>query len=339
MQKMDKTKYEMWKMFGSFCITLLTAFSTIITIINGMDKTKEWLSTVLGSFLSQVFIYANLIVLLPFGIVVVVVSIISYFTLRYRKRIGTHAIPCTLISLYHFKIANRNNKLLKSIHKDIYHNFYKLKDDMHMRRIRTVEEANKGLEDLLYDIHKAILKSLGLDLTINVKRLIMDRENNLCLIPFIHFRNMAERITNNPRTFNYCYYIEPECHTKLSKYATMARKYCQKNDMPRKYEVNSIFTYLITKRERYWMSNDLTVDEKVNDFFTSSDNYPEFYKSMAAFSITPPNSGIIPEGIIIFDTKKKGKFSEEECVNIFGYIAHLFYELIIEYNYYESRKK
>lgn len=242
MQKTDKTKYEMWKMIGSFCLTLLTVFSTISTIINGMDKTKEWLSTVLGPILSQIFIYANFIVLLPFGIVVVVVSIISYFTLQYRKRIGTHEIPCTLISLYHFKIANRNNKLLKSIHKDIYHNFYKLKDDMHMRRIRTVEEANKGLEDLLYDIHKAILKSFGLDLTINVKRLIMDRENNLCLIPFIHFRNVAERITNNPRAFNYSYYIGPECHTKLSKYATMARQYCQQNDMNRKYEVNSIFT-------------------------------------------------------------------------------------------------
>lgn len=339
MQKTDKTKYERWQKVGSLCITLLTVFSTIITIINGLDKTTEWLSTVLGPILSQILIYANLIVLLPFGVVVVIVSIISYVTQQYRKRIGTHGIPCTLISLYHFKIANRNNKLLKSIHKDIYHKFYKLKDDMHMRRIRTVEEANKGLENLLYDIHKAILKSFGLDLTINVKRLIMDRENNLCLIPFIHFRNVAERNTNNPRAFNYCYYIEPEDQTKLSRYATRAHQYSQQHDMTRKYEVNSIFTYLITKRKRYWMSNDLTVDEKANDFFTSSDNYPELYKSMAAFSITPPDSNVIPEGIIIFDTKKKGRFSEEECVNLFGYIAHLFYELIIEYNGYESKKK
>lgn len=339
MQKTDKTKYERWQKVGSLCITLLTVFSTIITIINGLDKTTEWLSTVLGPILSQILIYANLIVLLPFGVVVVIVSIISYVTQQYRKRIGTHGIPCTLISLYHFKIANRNNKLLKSIHKDIYHKFYKLKDDMHMRRIRTVEEANKGLENLLYDIHKAILKSFGLDLTINVKRLIMDRENNLCLIPFIHFRNVAERDTNNPRAFNYCYYIEPEDQTKLSRYATRAHQYSQQHDMTRKYEVNSIFTYLITKRKRYWMSNDLTVDEKAYDFFTSSDNYPELYKSMAAFSITPPDSNVIPEGLIIFDTKKKGRFSEEECVNLFGYIAHLFYELIIEYNGYESKKK
>ena len=339
MHKTDKTKYELWKKVGSLCITLLTTFSTIIAIINGLDKTTEWLSTVLGPILSQILIYANLIVLLPFGVVVVVISIISYVTRQYRKRMGTHEIPCTLIALYHFKIANKNNKLLKSIHKDIYHSFYKLKDDMHMRRIRTLEEANKGLEDFLYDIHKAILKSFGLDLTINVKRLIMDREDNLCLIPFIHFRNVAERNTNNPREFNYCYYIEPEDHTKLSKYATKARQYCQLHDMTRKYEVNSIFTYLITKRKRYWMSNDLTVDEKANDFFTSSDNYPELYQSMAAFSITPPDSSVIPEGLIIFDTKKKGRFSEEECVNLFGYIAHLFYELIIEYNCYESKKK
>lgn len=339
MQKTEKTKYAKWQKVGSICITLLTAFSTIVTIINGLDKTIEWLSTVFSPILSQILVYANLIVLLPFGIVVVVISIVSYATRQYRNKIGTHDIPCTLIGFYHFKIANRNNKLLKSIHKNIYHSFYKLKDDMRMHRIKSIEEANKGIEDLLYDIHTAIMKSFKLDLTINVKRLIMDRDDNLCLVPFIHFRNVAERFTTNPRAFNYCYYIEPEEYEKLSKYTINARKYYQQHELTRKYEVNSIFTYLITKRIRYWMSNDLTLDEKNEDFFTSSDNYPEFYKSMAIFSITPPESNVLPEGLIVFDSKKTGGFSEEECVNLFGYIAHLFYELIIEYNHYESKKK
>ena len=88
MQKTDKTKYELWKKVGSLCITLLTTFSTIIAIINGLDKTTEWLSTVLGPILSQILIYANLIVLLPFGVVVVVISIISYVTRQYSKRMG-----------------------------------------------------------------------------------------------------------------------------------------------------------------------------------------------------------------------------------------------------------
>lgn len=87
------------------------------------------------------------------------------------------------------------------------------------------------------------------------------------------------------------------------------------------------------------MSNDLEIDELAGDFYTTSDNYPEYYNSMAVFSIAPPESNILPEGLLIFDTKKRGRFSEEECVNLFGYIAHLFYELMREYNNYESKKK
>lgn len=106
-----------------------------------------------------------------------------------------------------------------------------------------------------------------------------------------------------------------------------------------KYEVNSIFTYLINQRKRYWMSNDLQIDQMNGNFFTSSDNYPEYYKSLAVFSIAPPDKDVLPEGLLIFDTKKTGKFSETECAQLFGYIAHLLYELLTEYNKYESKKK
>ena len=206
-----------------------------------------------------------------------------------------------------------------------------------MHRIQSLEEAEKRIEDLLYDIHVAIMRSFGLDMTINIKMLIMDRDNNLCLVPFKHFRNIAERRITSPRAFNYCYYIEPDEYDSLSRYATKAQQYHNQDSMNRRYKVNSIFTYLITKKKRYWMSNDLTLDEKMGDFYTSSDNYPKFYKSMAAFSLIPPDCGKLPEGIVIFDTKKKGVFSEEECVYLFGFIAHLFYELIIEYNHYEPK--
>jgi len=61
---------------------------------------------------------------------------------------------------------------------------------------------------------------------------------------------------------------------------------------------------------------------------------------MAVFSIIPPNNRKeTPKGLIIFDTKKTGRFSERECVNLFGYIAHLFYELLIEYDDYVSAQK
>ncbi len=309
-----------------------------MTIITGWNDAVNRLSSLVGPILSIIWVGLNMFAI-PFSLIVIIVSIIGYLTQKYRADIGTHGIPCSVLSLYRFKIANRHNKLLKSIHKDIYHSFYKLKDDMHMRRIQNIDDANKGLEDLLYFIHTALLKSFNLDLTISVKRLILDKKNNLCLVPFKHFRSIAERKMTNPRDFNYCYYIDLGEYEKTTRYTAKARQYCESHGNNREYEINSIFTYLITQRKRYWMSNDLTIDEKNDVFYTSSDNYIEFYNSMAAFSIAPPNKSVLPEGLLIFDTRKTGVFSEEECVNLFGYIAHLFYELLIEYSNYESKKK
>ena len=318
---------------------ILIVTSLVLSIITELDESRELLFRFLGPIMSSILVYFNYIFLLPIAIFLIISYVIGRFTWKYRERIGTHGIPCALINVYYYKIANLHNKLLRSIHKNIYHNIYKLKDDISNHRIQSIAEANKGIDDLLYDIHVAIMRSFGLDLTISIKRLIMDRDNNLCLIPFKHFRNGKDRNVSNPRAFNYSYYIEPDEYERLSRYATKARQYHNQQGENRKYEVNSVFTYLITKRMRYWMTNDVTLDDKAGNFYTSSDNYPEFYKSIAVFSLTPPESNILPEGLIIFDTKKKGAFSEEECVNLFGYIAHLLYELILEYNRYERKIK
>jgi len=208
-----------------------------------------------------------------------------------------------------------------------------------MHRIDSIADINKGIEDLLFDIHTAIDKSFGLDLTISVKKLILDRDDNLCLIPFVHYRNIAERDLQNPRAFNYTYYVEADEYERLQKYTSRAKQYHNSKGENRKYEVNNVFTYLITHKARFWMSNNLLEDEKSNNFYTTSDNYPEYYKSIAVFSIAPPEKNVLPEGLIIFDSQNIGRFSEKECVNMFGYIAHLFYELLIEYNNYESKKK
>lgn len=320
---------------GSITLALIGLVSSMITIVNGYSETIATLSKYLGFIISHILVYFNFFILLPFAIFLVITAIISYGTKKYRTKIGTHEIPCTLMTMIHFKVANKNNKLLNSIHRDIYHHYYKIKDDICSHRIGSVENANKAIEEFLRVIHSSILKTFRMDLTINIKRLSLDRQENLCLIPFIHYRNVAERSLHNPRDFNYCYYIGIAEFEKLSRYATMARAYRDRE----KYEVNSIFTYLINQRKRYWMSNDLQIDQMNGIFFTSSDNYPEYYKSLAVFSIAPPDKDVLPEGLLIFDTKKTGKFSETECAQLFGYIAHLLYELLTEYNKYESKKK
>lgn len=328
---MNKTKRNG---IGSIIISSIIIFSALVTIVNGFGNTITILSRYVGPLFSYIILYLNFIIL-PFAVILIISAIISYSTQKYRVKIGTHGIPCTFMTMYHFKVANKNNKLLNSIHRDIYHHYYKIKDDINSQRIGSLANANNAIEEFLRVIHSSILKTFKMDLSINIKRLSLDRQENLCLVPFIHYRNVAERNLNNPRDYNYCYYIALAEFERLSRYVSMAKAYRDRE----RYEVNSIFTYLINQKKRFWMSNNLLIDEAAGDFYTSSDNYPEYYKSLAVFSIAPPDKDVLPEGLLILDTKKTGKFSETECVHLFGYIAHLLYELLTEYNKYESKKK
>lgn len=324
-----------WKKFLSTAVMVIGAVSGLMSIIKGMSELIDQLSGSIGVYLSYILVIFNVVILFPLSIIIVLALIINFYTKKYRERIGTHGIPCTLFSMYQFKISNKNNKLLYSIHKDFYHHCYKIKDDIHNGRLNSTDKINEAFEEFLRIIHHSILKTFRLDLTINIKRLVLDRDDNLCLVPFIHYRNIAVRNQSNPRDFNYSYFIQLIESDRLSRYAQAAKNYRRNNE----YEVNSIFTYLINERKRYWMSNDLRIDEEEGNFYTSSDNYPEYYRSLAVFSITPPEKKSFPEWLLILDTQKTGKFSEKECVNLFGYIAHLLHELLTEYNNYESKKK
>lgn len=323
-----------WKQFFSTTLMVIGAISGLITIIKGMGELINQLSDSIGVYFSYFLVFFNVVILFPYSLIIVLAIIANFYTKKYREKIGTHDIPCTLLSMYQFKISNKSNKLLNSIHKDFYHHCYKIKDDIHNGKLNSIDKINEALEDFLRIIHHSILKTFKLDLTINIKRLRLDRRDRLCLVPFIHYRNIAIRNQSNPRDFNYSYYIQLIESDKLSRFAQAARKYGKGKE----YMVNSIFSYLINERKRYWMSNDLRIDEKEGNFYTSSDNYPEYYRSLAVFSITPPEKKSFPEWLLILDTQKTGKFSEKECVNLFGYIAHLLHELLTEYNNYEKKK-
>lgn len=312
----------------SILIATLGLISAIITIINGTKETIDHLSNTINPLMSSVLVYVNVFIILPLASIIIGGIIANFFTREYRKKIGTHGIPCTFLTMFHFKIANKNNKLLYSIHKDYYHHCYNIKDDLLHHKFKSKEEIDNAVEEFLRIIHSSILKTFHLDLTINIKRLSIDRNDNLCLAPFAHFRNIAVRNQTNPRDFNYSYYIQLANYERLSKFADLARQYGKGKE----YEVNSIFTYLINEKKRYWISNNLKVDEVKGDFYTSSDNYPEYYQSLAVFSITPPEKNSFPEWLLVLDSKKTGIFTERECVHLFGYIAHLLYELLTEYD-------
>jgi len=112
------------------------------------------------------------------------------------------------------------------------------------------------------------------------------------------------------RNLNHKYIVLPDKDADQKRAFLDAKHYHEHNE-ERIYQVNSIFNYLFNSNTRYWMSNDLSKDEADEIFFTSSENYPRHYKSMAVFKIVPP-------------------FKKE---------AILLYEIFLEYKIYEQKEE
>lgn len=330
---MNKSKKVLWG-----AMTFINNGASIVTIVLGYDQVVAKLSKFIEPTIAKIALVLNFIawpIFILFPIYVLMRMLLSH----YLTKIGTHGIPCSLVAAFNYKVANRNNKLFSAIHKDIYHNYHKIITDLKQHRISDFSEGKAQMENFISVVHGTIYKSLGIDFTINIKRVCVNRnDERLCLCPFVHYRGLNSRNDNETRDFGLRYHIQPNVQNNPSKCVAQAKNHILGRSYADGYEVNSIFSFLLTQRvQKSWMSNNLKSDIQNEVFFTSSSNCLTHYNSLAAFALTPPDRCVMPNGIIIFDSKKTGVFSEKECTNLFGYLAHLFYELIEELNKYENK--
>ena len=310
--------------------------ATIVTYISGYDEVCTFLERYhIPSWITTIF-------LLIFGVItiicmpILIYHVICVLTLKYRKKIGTHEIPCSLYRMIHYKCNNKNKTLLYEMHKNIYHQCFLLKERLINNEFPCEESQKEAVANFLAYIHSSIYKIFGIDLTINIKKLDVDKEKNKVLSPYIHCKGNQDVNSPFERNFNYQYILLEDESNDVEIYTKRAIEY-NKNHGSSSYKVNSIFSYLLSKDENTcWMSNDLSIDAKNYLFYTSSDNYIKHYNSLAVFKIIQPENKTVPKGIIVFDSHDPYKFSESECKLFMGFVAHFIYEIFDEI---ERRKR
>ena len=271
----------------------------------------------------------------------IVLGLVLFILLRIlfnQKRIrtaGTRGIPCTLRQYRHFRKKNKTEGLLNAIHRDLYHCTHSIKKNIKRMRaqnptciqsIKDVPEMNRLLQlfqTTLYDL-------FNIDASISIYRTGETEDKRKVLIRDMFAKNNDERKMSNGRRQDNIYLIAKEPEESIKDLTKKAKRYSDKNGRGT-YHKNSAFDFILSNPHNSWLSNDLAVDSDNKEFFTSSYNYGDYYKSLAAFVILPPdcndNRDDLIKGILTFDTMKTGMFLETECVAIMGLMAHLVNEI------------
>lgn len=319
------------KKWGSGLFWVYSFGANFVTYISGIEVTKLWLEKSFPSWLCYIILIANAIFLLIVMLYCVILAI-QFVTSNYRKSIGTHGIPCNIQRTFVCKCRNRNASLLRCIHNDLYHQAYKIKTSIINGDINTRHLQNE-IASFLLTTNIAIMKMFGVDLNVNIKILCTKPHEDFHLLPYCHYRNKESHKSEFAREYEFSYLVSTNLCWDLTHYVLEC-----KNHSNTIKKVNSIFNYLLNDHAAYWMSNDLCKDENKKLFYTTSDNFPHCYSSMAVFKIAPPESTSLPKGLLIFDTTQKGVFVEEECAQLMGLVAHLLYELFFEMEKHEKKK-
>lgn len=318
------------KKFIKIIFGLISFGGTIVTYISGYNEVCAYME------IYKIPSWITTIVLLIFGVVtialipILVYEMLCLFTLKYRRKIGTHQIPCSFYRMVQYKCNNKNKTLLYEVHKNLYHQCFTLKEKIRNNEFPNEQSQKEAMANFLAVVNSSIYKIFGIDLTINIKKIDVDKNKNKILSPYIHCKSNQVVNSSFDRNFNYQYILLGYNSDDVKIYTRHAVEY-NKRYGSFKYKVNSIFSYLLDKDENTcWLSNDLSKDDANHIFYTSSDNYMKHYNSLAVFKIIQPENKTVPKGIIVFDSHDPYKFSEAECKLFMGFVAHLFYEIFDE---------
>ncbi len=99
------------------------------------------------------------------------------------------------------------------------------------------------------------------------------------------------------------------------------------------YKKNYAYDYVFGPTKHYWLSNNLTLDEKNKYFISNSENWNNYYNSLGVFIISCPlhkggddNIEGNCVGLLIIDSHLKNVFQEKIIIEAMGYFAHRFFD-------------
>ena len=312
-------------------ITLTSAFKWILT--NWLGVSEETATSI------------NTWVLIGGILLLIFVLYLSYKMIKNKLiEAGTHGIACEIVPYCRFKILNRMNTILRSLHCKIYHTLQDSKKNIQIQKQHRnenqrnnplpINEIKPQIKSLLESFYKTLYDGFRLDLSISFY-LSETEDDNAVLTRCLFIQSQKEQSRGQIRQMNYKYIIQPSARQSLEDFALNASNYIRQHP-DSNYTKNSIFDYVLTTNNPSWMSNDLNIDEANEKFYTSSQYYKQRYNSMAVFAIIPPNNANNPanaiKGLLTFDSRNTRLFSEEECTMLMGMMAHQLYELLDSLN-------
>lgn len=270
-----------------------------------------------------------------------VILIIVLFTHKKITDAGTHGIACSIAQFINFRVKNRTGSLLNALHRDIYHYVCTIKKDIAQARnnnsrcTHTLSDFSSQMTQLLQHFHTILRDVFQIDSSISIYRISETDDQKLIMSREFFLKSQEEKTKSIIRNVNHRYLIVKDSELAIDELYKRAKRYNENNGRGT-YLKNSIFDFILSSTHNSWISNDLEVDDKNNEFFTSSPNYKEFYNALAVFAILPPecnnNRDAAIKGILTFDTKKTGMFLEKECVAIMGLMAHVINEIMESIN-------
>lgn len=266
---------------------------------------------------------------------IIILTIIAFVLICYRLiHIGPNGEICNLFKYLRYKVYNLNGMILSVIHKKDLHLYFEIKENIKALKAQkgSFESMKAEIEKFVEMMNKTLNVLFKIDLSIKV-RILSEENGNFVLKPFMFLSSGEESAKCGKERENFTYLIEKHENFSIRALADCAEDY-NKLHGNQKYCRNNLFEYVLSNNRLYYISNDLDAMEE--NFFTSSSNYPIFYKSMAVFAISKPASANDVMGLLTFDTTHTNVFSDKECTHLMGIFTHQLYELLIELFAYEQ---
>lgn len=106
--------------------------------------------------------------------------------------------------------------------------------------------------------------------------------------------------------------------------------------------VNSAYCYVMGNHRPYYISNDLKKEEEQGYFYSNSENWDKYYRSMAVFRIAhydlQKKSNTAPNGLLIVDSYSTHVFESGFMRHLIGYYAHRLHPLVEVFKTKEREK-
>lgn len=275
----------------------------------------------------------EIVAIIRWVIIVVLSLVFFYYVLVWflRKKLkaaGTNGIECDFNYYYYYKLLNRNKSILIHMHKYIYHSAYNITKEIEKNGYKKKDDVKKSINVLLGNFREALYHSFNIDVSVEVK-IVKKRDEEKLLQTYLFVPGSKEQEMEE-RNLKKTYILNELDSDDVTDYVKKSKKFA-KDKGSGDVLTNSAFDYVLSTTKTFWMSNDLAIDTANGNFFTSSENLNNHYRSMAVFAIIPPGrdgeENLPIDGILIFDSKDIGIFSEIECKFMMGYMAHCLYDI------------